>query len=45
MSLAEGDGDYLVVNRLTGTFPGSPVELEFLFQLAGGKIIELEIRS
>lgn len=30
--------------RLTGTFPGSPVELTYTFVLAGGKIASLEIR-
>lgn len=40
----EGDA-YRVLNRLAGTFPGSPIELEFVFRLTGGKITELEIRS
>jgi hypothetical protein len=30
--------------RLTGNFPGSPVELEHVFTLEGGKIISLEIQ-
>ncbi len=30
--------------RLTGTFPGSPVELTYTFVLAGGRIGSLEIR-
>jgi hypothetical protein len=34
-----------VTNRLTGNFPGSPIELEFVFQLDSGKIVSLEIRS
>jgi hypothetical protein len=29
--------------RLTGDFPGSPVELDYLFTLADDKIIRLEI--
>jgi hypothetical protein len=29
--------------RLTGAFPGSPVELTYTFVLAGGKIASLEI--
>ncbi|MFL9937201.1 nuclear transport factor 2 family protein [Paraburkholderia sp. RL18-103-BIB-C] len=29
--------------RLTGAFPGSPVELTYTFVLAGGKIVSLEI--
>ena len=34
-----------VTNRLTGNFPGSPIELEFVFTLDGDKIASLEIRS
>jgi hypothetical protein len=29
--------------RLTGTFPGSPVEVDYTFTLANGKITSLEI--
>ena len=35
----------VVTSRLTGDFPGSPVDLRFLFQLAHGKIASLEIIS
>ena len=31
--------------RLTGEFPGSPVELDHIFKLSGDKIASLEIRS
>jgi hypothetical protein len=31
--------------RLTGTFPGSPVEVNQVFRLDSGKIVSLEIRS
>jgi hypothetical protein len=30
--------------RLTGSFPGSPVEVEYTFVLAGEKIASLEVR-
>ena len=43
-SAQEGD-KVIVTNRLTGNFPGSPIELEFVFTLAGSKIASLEIRS
>jgi len=33
----------VVTNRLTGNFPGSPVNLEFVFRLEGNKIASLEI--
>ena len=37
-------GDKTVVtNRLTGNFPGSPIELQFVFKLDGDKIASLEI--
>ena len=39
------DGRIIVTNRLTGNFPGSPVELAFIFRLEGDKIASLEIRS
>jgi hypothetical protein len=31
--------------RLTGKFPGSPVELDHIFKLSDDKIVSLEIRS
>ena len=37
------DGKTIVTNRLTGNFPGSPIELEFVFTLDGDKIASLEI--
>jgi hypothetical protein len=39
------DGTTIVTNRLTGNFPGSPIELQFIFKLEGGKISSLEIHS
>ncbi len=35
----------IVTNRLNGNFPGSPIELEFVFTLDGDKIASLESRS
>ena len=43
-SVQEGDKT-VVTNRLTGNFPGSPIELQFIFKLDGEKIVSLEIRS
>ena len=34
----------IVVGRLTGNFPGSPIELRFIFELEGDQIASLEIR-
>ena len=39
------EGKTVVTNRLTGNFPGSPIELEFVFTLEGEKIVSLEILS
>jgi len=45
LSVSEKDGRFIVTNRLTGNFPGSTIELDFVFTLAGDKIISLEILS
>jgi SnoaL-like protein len=45
LASAEKDGKTIVTNRLTGNFPGSPIELEFVFALDGNKIVSLEILS
>ena len=37
------DGVTVVSSRLTGNFPGSPVNLRFFFKLEGDKIASLEI--
>jgi hypothetical protein len=39
----EADGRYVVTSRLTGSFPGSPIDLRYSFRLADGKIAALEI--
>jgi hypothetical protein len=38
-----GDGKIVVTSRLAGNFPGSPVDLRFIFGLDGGRIASLEI--
>jgi hypothetical protein len=37
-------GTTVVRTRLTGDFPGSPITLDFVFTLEGGKIAALEIQ-
>jgi len=37
------DGMTIVTSRLTGNFPGSPVNLRFFFKLDGDRIASLEI--
>lgn len=39
---AEGEAEH-VAARVTGAFPGSPIDLDFRFSLAGGRIAALEI--
>ena len=43
-SAQKGD-KFIVTNRLTGNFPGSPIDLEFVFTLVADKIASLEICS
>ena len=45
LSSIQKDDKTIVTNRLTGNFPGSPIELEFVFTLDRDKIVSLEIRS
>ena len=44
LALARKDGKTIVTSRLTGNFPGSPIDLRFIFVLDGDKIASLEIR-
>ena len=43
LEVANRDGKTVLKARLSGSFPGSPVTLEFSFVLADGKIASLEI--
>ena len=43
LSLDQEDRKAVVTSRLTGNFPGSPVNLRFFFELDGEKIKSLEI--
>jgi hypothetical protein len=45
LEFAERGGQSVLKARLTGSFPGSPITVNFSFVLAGGKIRSLEIRS
>ena len=44
LSATKGEGAIVVVGRVTGDFPGSPVDLQNAFELDGEKIASLEIR-
>jgi hypothetical protein len=43
LAVEQADGWYIVTSRLTGDFPGSPIELRFAFRLEHGQIASLEI--
>lgn len=43
LAVEQKDGGYVVTSRLTGNFPGSPVNLQFAFRLERGKIASLQI--
>ena len=43
LALDQEDRKTVVTSRLTGNFPGSPVNLRFFFELDGEKIKSLEI--
>jgi hypothetical protein len=45
LAATQKDDQIIVTNRLTGNFPGSPIELEFVFTLDHDKIASLEIQS
>jgi ketosteroid isomerase-like protein len=44
LEVREEAGNIIVIGRVSGDFPGSPVDLQHVFQLRGGKIASLEIR-
>jgi hypothetical protein len=43
IAVEQKDGRYVVTSQVTGNFPGSPVQLRFVFRLERGKIASLEI--
>ena len=45
LAAVQKDGKTVVTARLTGDFPGSPVELQFVFRLERDKISSLKIRA
>jgi hypothetical protein len=42
--VSEDDGAVAILARVSGDFPGSPVELQHAFRLDGDQIASLEIR-
>ena len=43
LDVAETNGRTILTGRISGNFPGSPIELRYAFTLNGGKIERLEI--
>jgi hypothetical protein len=43
IAVVERDGKTVVTSKVSGNFPGSPVNLDFVFGLKGDKIASLEI--
>ena len=44
-AMEKKDHEYVVTSRVTGDFPGSPIDLRYIFTLERGKIASLEIKS
>ena len=44
LACAQEYGKVVIKARLTGQFPGSPVDVRFIFGLEGDRIVSLEIR-
>jgi hypothetical protein len=44
LSATERDGAIVVIGKVSGDFPGSPVHLQHVFRLYDEKIVSLEIR-
>jgi hypothetical protein len=45
LAVANRAGKTVVTTELTGDFPGSPVTIDFVFQLNGDRIVSLQIGS
>lgn len=41
----EKDGAFVVSSKVSGTFPGSPVDLAYTFRIEGDKVAYLEIAA
>lgn len=44
LSVSARDGKVVVTGKVSGDFPGSPINLEHVFEIAGSRIVSLEIR-
>lgn len=44
LAVSERDGKLIVTGKVSGNFPGSPVNLDHIFEIDGDRIVSLEIR-
>jgi SnoaL-like domain len=44
LSVSTRDGKVVVTGKASGNFPGSPVNLQHIFEIKDGRIVSLEIR-
>jgi hypothetical protein len=44
LAISEKDGKVIVTGKVSGNFPGSPVNLDHAFEIKGERIVSLEIR-
>lgn len=44
LSVSHRDGKIVVTGKVSGTFPGSPINLDHIFEIREDKIASLEIR-
>jgi hypothetical protein len=44
LAISTRDGKTIVKSKVAGTFPGSPIDLDYIFELDADRIISLEIR-
>jgi hypothetical protein len=44
LAVSTQGGRVVVTGRVSGHFPGSPITLDHIFEIEGGKIVSLEIR-
>ena len=45
LAMSERDGKVIVTGKVSGDFPGSPVNLDHIFEIEGDRIASLEIRQ
>jgi hypothetical protein len=45
LGVTQAGDQVIVTSRLAGKFPGSPIEVKFVFRLESGKITSLEIHA